>query len=334
MLEALIPYIDAPNKTLIDHVPGIGPLKLQFFGPLVMVGLLVGRARCLHYVRRKDVDEELFREYLMWMLIAAFVISHWVSAIFYFPDKVARNPLVLLQIWNGLSSVGGFFGAFVGAAVFLRITCARRRIGAQPIMIFSDISVFGLLAGWCFGRAGCSLVHDHPGQIVPEGTFMAVGPWPDGTWRYDLGLIEFFFALTLMTLVYVVSNWDKWPPGRLTGLVLTVYAPFRFFLDSLRADEAARKVIAVPDERYMGLTPAQWFTMLFLVVGLWLLFVRKASDSEFDYAKESDRQKREQEAADKAKAEAEDDDEADGDEDEDEDEDGADGADEDDEDEA
>ncbi|MEX1367594.1 MAG: prolipoprotein diacylglyceryl transferase family protein [Nannocystaceae bacterium] len=304
MLEALIPYIVAPELTVIEELPNGRPFVLQAFGPLVGIGLFVGRARCLTYARRKDLDLTVFGSYLIWMLIIAFFISHWVSALLYYPEAVRNNPWVLLQVWNGLSSVGGFFGAFVGGVLYLRVVSARQPHGAQPVLIFSDISVFGLLAGWCFGRLGCSLVHDHPGRVVPEGTFMAVGPWPDGSWRYDLGLLELVFTVVLMALVYFVARWDRWAPGRLTGLVLAVYAPFRFLLDSLRADEATRGVIPIPDARYLGLTPAQWFTLLFLAVGLWLL-ARRPTDADSAYARQSDRERREAEAKATAETQAE-----------------------------
>jgi phosphatidylglycerol---prolipoprotein diacylglyceryl transferase len=306
MLEALIPYIEAPEKVLVEDLPIIGPLKLQVFGPLVATGVILGWRRCLHYAKLKDIDEFLFRDYLFWMLVAAFVISHWVSVIFYFPHQIKEDPLVLLYIWNGLSSVGGFFGAFIGMMWFLKKH-------DQPVIVYADATIFGLLLGWVFGRAGCSLVHDHPGKIVPEGTFMAVGPWPDGTWRYDLGLLEFFFALTLMLIVYFLVDWNKKRPGWLVGLVVTAYAPYRFFLDFLRAEDPGR-VISTPDARYGGLTTAQWFTIAFLCVGLYLLFFRKPKDSDFAYAKNSERIAREQELIEQQKAaeeDADDDDDAD-----------------------
>jgi phosphatidylglycerol:prolipoprotein diacylglycerol transferase len=178
MLDALVPYID-PRELELE----LGPLTLRLFGPLVAAGMIIGRARCMEYARHKDVDQALFSNYLLWMAVAGFVISHLVSVFFYYPSELYKNPWVVLQIWNGLSSVGGFFGAFVGAMIYLRIYCARRPMGPQPVLVFSDASVFGFILGWCFGRAGCSIVHDHPGGIVDEGTFMAFGPWPDGHWR-------------------------------------------------------------------------------------------------------------------------------------------------------
>ena len=46
-------------------------LKLQVFGPLVAVGVILGWYRCLKYAKLKDLDEYLFRDYLFWLLVAA-----------------------------------------------------------------------------------------------------------------------------------------------------------------------------------------------------------------------------------------------------------------------
>jgi len=295
MLEALIPYVMVPELTLFDSIPFFGFVKLRLFGPLVLAGLIAGCWRSLVYARRVDIDQPVFTIYLVSMLVSAFCVAHWVCVLLYFPHQLAHDPGVLLQIFNGLSSVGGFFGGLVGGWLYLRIYCARQPEGAQPMGVFTDASVFGWLTGWCFGRAACSLVHDHPSRVVAEGTFMAVGPWPDGSWRYDLGLLELLFTIALMLIVQFVLRRVQWPPGRLTGLVLVAYAPFRFFLESLRADEPARGVIIVPDARYLGLTPAQWFAFGFLGLGVWLL-LRKPTAAQLGYAKDSDRQRRVQAA--------------------------------------
>jgi phosphatidylglycerol:prolipoprotein diacylglycerol transferase len=50
------------------------------------------------------------------------------------------------------------------------------------------------------------------------------------------------------------------------GLFATMYAPVRFGLDFLRARD-----VALPDERYAGLTPAQWACIACLATGVWLL---------------------------------------------------------------
>ena len=65
MLEAFIPYITAPEHTLVENLPLIGPLKLQLFGPLVAVGVIVGWYRCLKYARIKDLDEPTLVEQMI-----------------------------------------------------------------------------------------------------------------------------------------------------------------------------------------------------------------------------------------------------------------------------
>jgi phosphatidylglycerol---prolipoprotein diacylglyceryl transferase len=299
-----VPYIVPPEKT-IDFgrdIPLIGDhLTIGVFGVLVAIGVLLGIQVAIKvYTKHKDLDEWMFRDQVFWVLVFGFVISHWYSVLFYFPEKVAEDPWVLLMIWNGLSSVGGFLGAFIGMNWFLR----RER---QPIMIYADANMFGLLLGMCFGRLSCALVHDHPGKVVEAGTFLAVGPWPcrcpegralpeccsaaQEVWRWDLGLLEFLVILALTIFVYFIWDWRKAHPGRLTGLVALVYGPTRFVLDFLRESEAGAGV-ATPDARYLGLTPAQYAAAGIFAAGVWLLFLRKPKPEDLDYARDSARKAR------------------------------------------
>jgi phosphatidylglycerol:prolipoprotein diacylglycerol transferase len=88
--------------------------------------------------------------------------------------------------------------------------------------------------------------------------------YPDGP-RHDLGFDELLFTLVMTTILFRYARKPR-PAGRIIGLFATMYAPVRFGLDFLRATDVAR-----PDERYAGLTPAQWACMGAFAVGLWLL---------------------------------------------------------------
>ena len=298
-----IPYVVPPEKTFEfgSDIPLLGDhLTIGVFGILVAIGVLLGIQLAVKiYSKQKDLDEWMFRDQIFWVLVFGFVISHWISVLFYFPEKVAENPWVLLMLWNGLSSVGGFFGAFIGMNWFLR----REK---QPILVYADGNMFGLLIGMCFGRLSCAWVHDHPGKIVSADTFGAVGPWPcrcptgralpdccsaaQEIYRYDLGLLEFLVILALTLFVYFVWDWKKAHPGKLTGLVALVYGPARFCFDFLRATEADK--ISTPDLRYFGLTTAQYFSLAIFSAGVWLFFLRKPKPGDLDYAKDSDRLER------------------------------------------
>lgn len=281
MLEALIPYVKPPEYQ-IANLPVIGPLKLQVFGPLVAIGVILGYQRCLQFAKKRDIDEFVARDLMFYILITGFVISHWVSVLFYFPEDVADNPLLLLMIWNGLSSVGGFFGALVGFFWYLK----KQK---QPYLIFADMLVFGLLIGFTIGRLGCSLVHDHRGSVADPSHPLAVGPWPDGLYHFDNGLLEFLYLVPIVLFIHLIFPWAKSAPGRIAGLTCLLYAPFRFFLDLMREKE----------RMYAGLTPAHWATMVLLAIGVYLLFIRKPKPEDFAWAKDSERIARERAEADK-----------------------------------
>ena len=290
MLEAVIPYLTMPEKTLVD-LPVIGQLKLQVFGPLVAIGVLIAMQRVLTYAKQKDMDEFMVRDLMFWVLVFGFTISHWVSVIFYFPQDVIKNPWLLLMIWNGLSSVGGFFGALVGVWWF-----ARKH--NQPRLPLIDALVFGFVTGFTFGRLGCSLVHDHPGTFVENLPswlswleVMAVGPWPGtgGRFRLDLGLLEFLYDVGIVIFVYLIYNWRKdRKPGHLTGLVCLLYGPYRFLLDFARGSQ---------DPRYFGLTTAHYATLALILIGVYLLFIRKERPEDRIWATDSARIAAEKKAA-------------------------------------
>lgn len=287
MLDALIPYISMPEKELFRDLPLLGTLKLQVFGPLVAVGVILGYHRCLAFAKKHDIDEFVARDLMFWVLVTGFVISHWVSVLFYFPEKVEENPIVLLTIWNGLSSVGGFFGALVGFFFYLRKM-------KQPFLIYADMLVFGLLVGFTMGRLGCALVHDHPGMIVDPSHPLAVGPWPNGKYRFDNGLLEFLYLVPIVLFVHLILKWDRLKPGRLAGMICLLYAPFRFTLDFMRVD----------DKTYLGLTTAHYATLVLLAIGLYLTFIRRQRPEDLEWAKDSDRIASERKAAEARKAAA------------------------------
>lgn len=301
---AEIPFIPTPRLQLPFTIPFVNVNTLEPFGIVVAVGVLIGMSVCLRYAKEKNLDEYMARDQMFWILVFGFIVSHWISVLFYFPGQVLEDPWVLLKITNGLSSVGGFFGAFIGMNWYLW----RMK---QPVLVFADMNIMGLLIGETFGRLGCSIVHDHPGAEVPPDTFFAM-PWgqvcEDGwvrsecaineVWRYDLGLIEFVFLIGLCLFIYLVYPWRTSKPGKLTGLVAVAYGVARFSFDYFRRTDGSHA-----DLRYMGLTPAQYFSAAFVLAGIYLLFIRKPKESDEDWGLDSDRVAAENKATEAASSE-------------------------------
>jgi phosphatidylglycerol:prolipoprotein diacylglycerol transferase len=282
----LIPYIDGAKYEIplgfLDHVPIItqwidpsDPPSIKPFGTLVALGVYIGAVVTMKRAKERKLDQALMSDFIFWVVATGFVLSHVLDALFYHPDTVARDPLYLLKIWDGLSSYGGFMGAVIGAV-------AWRLYRKKRILEMVDVTVSAFPLAWIFGRAGCSIVHDHPGAVSDSwlavqypNTVCPAGYPPDALCgRFDLGLIEM-----VLTIPLALACWWLWkqkplrPHGFYVAFTLVCYAPVRFALDFLRVDPDAIVFRGATDPRYGGLTPAQW--ACFPAIGLALYFLKR-----------------------------------------------------------
>jgi phosphatidylglycerol---prolipoprotein diacylglyceryl transferase len=249
----VIPYFDG-HLFDIPRVFGLGPLPIHMFGVLVAIGVILGDRIVVARGVQRGLEAKDVKFLNARIVIWGFIVAHWVSVIFYFPERIRENPLILINFWAGLSSFGGFLGAFLAFLYYTR----REKIPALP---YADAVALGLAVGWIFGRTGCFTAHDHPG--LHTHFFLSVR-YPDGP-RHDLGLDELLFTIVMTIILFRYARTPR-VPGRVIGLFATMYAPVRFGLDFLRARDVER-----PDERYFALTPAQWACLATIGVGIWLL---------------------------------------------------------------
>jgi phosphatidylglycerol:prolipoprotein diacylglycerol transferase len=165
------------------------------------------------------------------------------------PTVVVRGRGNLVEFWSGMSSFGGFFGAFAGLAFYFR----RRNW-----LVEADILMQALVIGWVFGRLGCTLVHDHIGA---PSTFPLAIRFPEGP-RHDLGFYEFLYTVLVLVPAMLVLNRRSRPPGTTILVMALLYAPARFCADFLRHTDLPH-----PDARYLGLTPAQYACLALAAIG-------------------------------------------------------------------
>jgi phosphatidylglycerol:prolipoprotein diacylglycerol transferase len=235
-----------------DHV------TLRPFGLCVAIGVLVGHWQAMRYAARRRLSVEKLSHMIGCVLVAGFVGAH----LFVVLSRRRGFGSEWWTIWNGLSSFGGFLG---GSAALL--ACGRAyRIGVLP---YADAIAYGLAHGWILGRAGCTLVHDHPGRMTsfplsirfPEPLSMAGQ-------RFDLGLLELLSTVVLVVVLRCLLEPHARQSGQLVAWLGLLYAPLRFGLDGLRATD-----VPGADERYFGLTLAQYAclsTVLILICSIML----------------------------------------------------------------
>lgn len=241
----MVPYIEIPSIKL-------GSVEIYAFGIMVMCAILV--ANWVSSKRAADFGLEAgyVQRAVLWVIVFGFIGAHLADVFFYHPERLATDPWILIKLNNGLSSFGGFIGGFIGALLY-------NRKYRKPFADLVDVLALGFIAGWPFGRMGCTLAHDHPGKT--SDFFLAVA-YPGGA-RHDLGFYELLLAIVIF-FVFERLRVKKLAPGSLVLLLGIIYAPVRFMLDFLRVD----------DVRYAGLTPAQ-VASVFLFIFCAFLFNRR-----------------------------------------------------------
>jgi phosphatidylglycerol:prolipoprotein diacylglycerol transferase len=230
----LIPYIVAPEVSLsfLLRVPVLRmlldanhPPTLKPFGLLVAVGAVAGSTLASRHAQERGLNAERMGAFLTAIMVGGFVFGHLLDAIFYHWSEVAKDPTYLLRLWDGLSSFGGFVGAAVGAVGW------HLRTGAA-VLPYADVVSSAFPVAWVFGRAGCAVVHDHPGRI--SDAWMAVAYPVPGGWqgRYDLGLYEMILTVPLAVLFLVLWRAPR-RQGFYAGWMCVLYARNRTRLGAL-----------------------------------------------------------------------------------------------------
>jgi phosphatidylglycerol:prolipoprotein diacylglycerol transferase len=186
-----------------------------------------------------------------------YVLTHWEDV---------DSPIDVIAVWEGgLQFSGGFI-----AAVLFGIPYFRRWNRLQRWKAL-DGYAFGLAIGLGIGRIGCYAVGEHFGRTsdfflatrydggsVREGTLGDV-PLTVGTSFHNTSLYEFIYMVVLFGVLALL--WRRRPRrATLIGVFCAYYAVARFASDALR----------VNDERFAGMTGAQWMCIGLAVAAAWI----------------------------------------------------------------
>lgn len=260
----MIPVIEIPPLVITEW------LKIQPFGILLAIGVLFGSWRARVFLERHDLDEEVLRWLGIRLLIWGFIMCHITNTLFYTPGELKEDPLLLLKVWQGISSYGGILGGYLAFLLY------RKKFPGMISLRWVDLFTYALVPGYMFGRMGCAVVHDHIGTKTDFPLAVTFPDDPD-TWgifagqtRHDLGLYEVPVLFTIWIFVLLLARLKDRRDGLIGAFVAVTYPVPRFIFEFLRRPET--------DPRYLGLTPAQYFSIILFSAGLFLfykLYVKK-----------------------------------------------------------
>jgi len=257
------------------HLGSIGPL--QWFGIIVAAGVLIGASILRRYAEWHGVSDDHIRGLTGWITVTGFIGAHVLDVVMYQQHKPwfeingihpSEWPL-MLKLWEGISSYGGFVGGALG--FFFYVWWKR-----LPGKLMADIAIIGLLPAFSIGRIGCTVVSDHIGAYVdPSSSWAFLAENYPRNWNNDvikdlvaahpgtgehilawnLGLIELLYLIPVNAVIlWLAFRRKRTPAGFITVLTGVLYAPVRFFLDYLRPESS--------DARHFGFTFAQWASLL------------------------------------------------------------------------
>ncbi len=255
----------------------IGPI--QSFGIIVAAGVLIGAALLRRYAEWHGVSDAHIRGLTGWITVTGFIGAHVFDVIAYQWNDFMKDPVLIIKLWSGISSYGGFIGGAVGFAFYVW----WKRL---PAKLMADIAIIGLLPAFSIGRIGCTVVSDHIGAVVDRAAWYAplameyptklnmdaihwlVAHHPPAAGQqtilaWNLGFIELLYLIPVNALVLWLGfrSTKRMPAGFLVVLTGVLYAPVRFFLDYLRLENT--------DARHAGLTFAQWSSFLAFAVAVY-----------------------------------------------------------------
>jgi phosphatidylglycerol:prolipoprotein diacylglycerol transferase len=191
-------------------MPGIdiGPIRIHYYGIILMLGALAGAWLASHEARRRGKDTEIVWDGLVWVLIGGIIGA---------------------RLWHVLTALALYF------------FCRRRKL---VFLEWADIAAPGLALGQAIGRWG-NFVNQ---EVYGKPTNLPWAVHIDPAYRYPgyaevetfhpLFLYESLWNLFLMgLLLWLGRRYDQWlKTGDLFLIYLIGYPLGRFFLEFLRLD--------------------------------------------------------------------------------------------------
>jgi len=222
----------------------IGPLKIYFYGIIIMVGVLVAVWIAVVEAKRRELDSEIVWDMVPWLFILGIVGARlWhvftpSQSMGVGPEYYFSHPLEILNTRNGGL---GIPGAIIGGIVALFIYTKRKGL---KFLTWADIIIPGVALAQAIGRWGNFFNQElyGPPTNLPWGITIDLAHRLPGYESFSTfhpmflyesiwNLFNFFLLLTIGR-----TKEEKLLPGDLLYIYMIVYAIGRFGLEFLRLD--------------------------------------------------------------------------------------------------
>lgn len=248
----------------------IGSLQLPTYGFLLALALVAGLYVAIRLGRREGLDTAQVVDFSTWLIITG-LIGAKIYMILTGWRFYTAHPGEIFSL-DTLEAGGGFYGGFIGAALFAVWYVRSHR---WPLFKVFDAFAPAVAIGQCIGRIGCFAAGDDYGKVARHSSLAVVftNPYshqmtgvPLGVPLYPVQLFE--SALTLIIFLILIELYrHKKRDGEIFVAYMMLYAIARFFLEFYRGD---------PDRGFFFnglLSTAQVVAIAAFILGIILIFL-------------------------------------------------------------
>ncbi len=233
---------------MIDGIQ-IGPLKIQFYGVIIMLGVIAAAYLSYREAKRRKLDPEIVLDSLTWVVLGGIIGARIWHILTPPASMVAQgittgyyltHPLDAIAIWRGGL---GIPGAVAGGALAFYLYARKRKIS---FALWADVIAPGLALGQAIGRWGNFVNQEVYGSPTDLPWAITIDPqhrlpeYLNVAKYHPLFLYESLFNLANMGfLLWISRKFDeKMKKGDVFLSYLITYPIFRFFMEYLRLDNS------------------------------------------------------------------------------------------------
>jgi phosphatidylglycerol:prolipoprotein diacylglycerol transferase len=243
-----------------------GPITIYSFGALMALAALCAASVVHSELKRRGYNPELASTMIFAAVIGGLIGARLLFIIEEWSDFL-RSP------WSYIFTGAGFtwYGGFLGGVLAVSWVVTKNKI---PWLTAADIAASALAIGYGVGRLGCHVAGDgdwgtvttvpwgveYKNAIIGWVNPMTGVPYPPGTRVHPTPIYEFIESVIIFAILWSLRN-KNYRPGIIFWLYLVLAGLARFVVEFWRINPPVG----------WGMSEAQWFSLLMIVVGFWQL---------------------------------------------------------------
>ena len=246
----------------------LGPLQIRWYSLAYIAGILLGWWYLLKLVDRPGAPmaRRHADDFVFWATLGILLGGRLGYVLFYRPEYYWHNPAEIVKLWDGgMSFHGGAIGVTLAILFFCRKNGLKVLRVADYIACVAPIGLFfGRLANFVNGELWGKPTTVPWAIVFPDPLAGDIPRHPSELYEAGLEGIALFIILNL----FFWKSDARYKPGFLTGVFLTGYGLFRFFVEFFREPDAQFHGTFI---QASGLHMGQWLDLPMIAAGLYLI---------------------------------------------------------------